>query len=284
MANCIFGYQNRIDESTFETYGSWETTLPLLNLKNRLLSKVARSVDATATSTRLRFAIAKDRVVGVLAVANHNLTVDATFRYRIYSDSGYSTMVYDSGTLNVWPDMPYGYYEWEEEPFWDLSMTDEQRILSAKTLIHIQTNITNARYYQIEFFDTANPDGYVQLGRIFLGTKYQPEANMNLGASIGLETDTLIDKALGGAEFFDRRESFRVARFTLDYLNQSDSIINSDMMRISGVDAEVVFVWDNSTDIIRNRRGFLGRLRSLSQIEQPYNTRFQTTYEIKELL
>ena len=284
MANCIFGYQNRIDESTFETYGSWETTLPLLNLKNRLLSKVARSVDATATSTCLRFAIAKDRVVGVLAVANHNLTVDATFRYRIYSDSGYSTMVYDSGTLNVWPDMPYGYYEWEEEPFWDLSMTDEQRILSAKTLIHIQTNITNARYYQIEFFDTANPDGYVQLGRIFLGTKYQPEANMNLGASIGLETDTLVDKALGGAEFFDRRESFRVARFTLDYLNQSDSIINSDMMRISGIDAEVVFVWDNSTDIIRNRRGFLGRLRSLSQIEQPYNTRFQTTYEIKELL
>lgn len=284
MANCIFGYQNRIDESTFEAYGSWETSLPLLNLKNRLLSKVARSTDATATSTRLRFAIAKDRVVGVLAVANHNLTVDATFRYRIYSDSGYSTMVYDSGTLNVWPDMPYGYYEWEEEPFWDLSMTDEQRILSAKTLIHIQTNITNATYYQIEFFDTANPDGYVQLGRIFLGTKYQPEANMNLGASIGLETDTLIDKALGGAEFFDRRESFRVARFTLDYLNQSDSIINSDMMRISGIDAEVVFVWDNSTDIIRNRRGFLGRLRSLSQIEQPYNTRFQTTYEIKELL
>lgn len=284
MANCIFGYQNRIDESTFGAYGSWEASLPLNNLKTRLLSKVARSTDASATSTRLRFAIAKDRVVGVLAVANHNLTVDATFRYRIYSDSGYSTMVYDSGTLNVWPDMPYGYYEWEEEPFWDLSMTNEQRILSAKTLIHIQTNITNATYYQIEFFDTANPDGYVQLGRIFLGTKYQPEANMNLGASIGLETDTLIDKALGGAEFFDRRESFRVARFTLDYLNQSDSIINSDMMRISGIDAEVVFVWDNSTDIIRNRRGFLGRLRSLSQIEQPYNTRFQTTYEIKELL
>lgn len=284
MANCIFGYQNRIDESTFGAYGSWEANLPLNNLKTRLLSKVARSTDASATSTRLRFAIAKDRVVGVLAVANHNLTVDATFRYRIYSDSGYSTMVYDSGTLNVWPDMPYGYYEWEEEPFWDLSMTNEQRILSAKTLIHIQTNITNATYYQIEFFDTANPDGYVQLGRIFLGTKYQPEANMNLGASIGLETDTLIDKALGGAEFFDRRESFRVARFTLDYLNQSDSIINSDMMRISGIDAEVVFVWDNSTDIIRNRRGFLGRLRSLSQIEQPYNTRFQTTYEIKELL
>lgn len=284
MANCIFGYQNRIDESTFGAYGSWEASLPLNNLKTRLLSKVARSTDASATSTRLRFAIAKDRVVGVLAIANHNLTVDATFRYRIYSDSGYSTMVYDSGTLNVWPDMPYGYYEWEEEPFWDLSMTNEQRILSAKTLIHIQTNITNATYYQIEFFDTANPDGYVQLGRIFLGTKYQPEANMNLGASIGLETDTLIDKALGGAEFFDRRESFRVARFTLDYLNQSDSIINSDMMRISGIDAEVVFVWDNSTDIIRNRRGFLGRLRSLSQIEQPYNTRFQTTYEIKELL
>lgn len=284
MTNCIFGYQNRIDESTFDSYGSWDAALPLTNLKSRLLSKVARTTNAANINTRLRFHIAKQRVLGVMAIANHNLTVDATYRYRIFANSDYTGMTYDSGILNVWPDMPYGYYEWEEEPFWDLSMTEEQRILSAKTIIHIQTNITYDMFYQIEFFDDTNPDDYVELGRIFLGTKYQPEANMNLGASIGLETDTLIDKALGGAEFFDRRESFRVARFTLDYLNESDSIINGDMMRISGIDAEVVFVWDNATDIIRNRRGFLGRLRSLSQIEQPYNTRFQTTYEIKELL
>jgi hypothetical protein len=284
MSNTIIGYQNRIDAATFAAYGSWSTTLPLTNIKTRSLSRKARSTNAANSSTKLRFSLDSARVIGSVAIVNHNMQKDATWRYRVYSDSGYSTMVYDSGTINVWPLMPYGSYEWEDENFWDLQLSDEEIALFTKTLTYVPDTIASAQYYQIEFFDSTNTDGYVELGRIFVGAIYQPTLNMNLGASIGDETNTVVDVALSGAEFFDRRTSYRVAQFTLDHLTYNESIINGDIIKISGVDAEVVYIYDDNTALDLHRRAFLGRLRALSPISQPYNTRYQTTYEIKELL
>jgi hypothetical protein len=284
MANTIIGYQNRIDAATFSAYGSWSTSLPLTNIKTRQLSKKARSTDDANASTKLRFALDAERIIGSVAIVNHNMQKDATWRYRVYSDSGYSTLVYDSGTINVWPLMPFGSYEWEDDNFWDLQLSDEEIALFTKTLTYVPDTIESAQYYQIEFFDSTNTDGYVELGRIFVGAIYQPELNMSLGASIGDETNTVVDVALSGAEFFDRRTSYRIAQFTLDHLTYNESIINGDIIKISGTDAEVVYIYDDNTALDLHRRAFLGRLRALSPISQPYNTRYQTTYEIKELL
>jgi hypothetical protein len=38
---------------------------------------------------------------------------------------------------------------------------------------------------------------------------------------------------MSGAEFFDRRDSFRIAQFTLDHLTYAESILNNDIMKIS---------------------------------------------------
>ena len=280
----LIAYQNRIDASTFGAYGSWQASLPLTNLQNRTLSKVARSTDDANASTRLRFSLDTARVIGVLSVVNHNLSTTAQYRYRIYSDSGYATLAYDSGLIDVWAQAAFGTYEWEDLRFWDLTITDDDRELFTKTLTHIPTTIVSEQYHQIEFFDTANPDGYVQLGRIFIGSSYQPTINMSLGAGIGYENNTLIDAAMSGAEYFDRRDSFRVARFTLEHLSDSEAVFNNDLQKLSGTDAEVLYIWDPSDTANLQRRAFLGRIRSLSAIEQPYATLFRTGYEIKELL
>jgi hypothetical protein len=168
--------------------------------------------------------------------------------------------------------------------FWDLLPTDEEIAYYTKNIIYVVPQIVAAQYYQIEFFDSTNTNGYVELGRIFVGQTYQPVLNMNLGASIGYESPTIIDTAMSGAEFFDRRESFRIAQFTLDHLTYAESILNNDIMKISGTDLEVLYIWDSADELNLQRRSFLGRLRALSPISQPYNTRYQTTYEIKELL
>jgi hypothetical protein len=284
MSNTIIGYQNRIDAATFAAYGSWSTSLPLNNIKTRQLSKKARSTNAANSSTKLRFSTDIERIVSTLGIIAHNLSVNSTWRYRVYSDSAYTTLVYDSGTLDVWPSSPYGTYEWEDEHFWDLLPTQEEISYYTKNIIYVVPQIVAAKYYQIEFFDSTNTDGYVELGRIFVGQTYQPVLNMNLGASIGYESPTIIDTAISGAEFFDRRESFRIAQFTLDHLTYAESILNNDIMKISGTDLEVLYIWDSADALNLQRRSFLGRLRALSPISQPYNTRYQTTYEIKELL
>ena len=284
MGNAIIAYQNRIDESTFASYGSWEASLPLTNIKNRTLSKVARSTSDANADTKFRFSLTKDRIISTVAIINHNLSTNATWRYRVYSDSGYTTLTYDSGILEVWPTMPVGYFEWEDDGFWNMRTPEEDRDYLSPTTIHVPTALVVNQYYQIEFFDDANPDGYVQLGRVFVGKKYQPTVNMSLGASVGNESRTLIDEAISGAEYFDRRNSYRVARFDLSLLDSSDSILNADLMKISDTDSEVVFVYDPDDAIGIGRKSFLGRLRTLSAIEQPYTQFYRTAYEIKELL
>lgn len=284
MSNMVLSYQNRIDAATFAAYGSWQASLPLTNLQNRSLSKIARSTDATNASTKFRFSTDIARIIGAVGFVNHNLSSTAQYRYRVYSDSGYTTLAYDSGTLDVWPQMPFGTYEWEDLRFWDLTATDEDLALFTKTLIHIPTASVSEQYYQVEFFDTANENGYVQLGRVFIGSIYQPFYNMDIGASIGYESGTVIDTAMSGAEYFDRRGSYRVARFNLNHLTSEEAVLNNDIQKISGTDAEVLFVYDPSDNLNLSRRSFLGRIRTMSPIEQPYATRFATNYEIKELL
>ncbi len=284
MSNTIIGYQNRIDAATFGAYGSWAAALPLTNIQNRQLARKARSTDVLNASTKLRFALGQSRIIGSVAIVSHNLTSLATWRYTAYSDSGYTTLVYDSGIIDAWPLMPFGTYEWEDSRFWDLQLSPEEVALFTKSIVYVPTGTNDAQYYQIEFFDDTNPAGYIELGRIFVGAIYQPAINMSLGASIGSETNTIVEAAISGAEYFDRRTSSRVARFTLDHLDYNESIINGDIMKISGIDAEVLYIYDDSSALDLNRRAFLGRLQALSPIAQPYNTRYQTSYEIKELL
>jgi len=282
MSNTIISYQNRIDDVTFGAYGSWTAALPLTNIQNRQISKVARSTNGDNANTRMRFTTDIARIVSTVGIVAHNLSSSATWRYTVYEDAGYTTLAYDSGTLDVWPQMPYGTYEWEDVHFWDLTATDEEISYYTKTLVYSVDVVVSEQYYQIEFFDDLA--AYVEVGRLFIGAKYQPVIGMNLGASIGYESATLVDTALSGAEYFDRRDSYRVAQFTLDHLTYDESIMNNDIMKISGTDAEILYIWDDSDALNLQRRAFLGRLRTLSPISQPYNTRYQTSYEIKELL
>ena len=39
--NIVFGWPNRIDEATLSSSGTWQATLPLANLQNRVLATVA---------------------------------------------------------------------------------------------------------------------------------------------------------------------------------------------------------------------------------------------------
>lgn len=285
MSNCVIGFVNRIDESTLDAgYGSWNPLFPLSLIKNRIISNVAESSDLALTSTRFRFATAQSRLIGAIAIVKHNLEASATWRYRIFSDDTYTTSIYDSGVINVWPEMPFGYYEWEDDNFWDLTISADQIAVDKHTLIHAQSAQTTGRYFQVEFFDAANSTGHISLGRVFLGQTYQPENNMSLGATIGIESETTVDKSIGGVEFFQSKLNYRVARFTLSYLDEVTAILNQDIMQQSDVESEVLFIWNPASSILTNKNSFMGRLRTLSAIENPYNTIYQTSYEIKELL
>ena len=285
MANCMLGFPNRTDASVL-TGGSWVGTLPLSNLQSRLIGKVARSIDTALSSTKFDIDLGAGTKVQAISLRNHNITLTGTYRVTASTSPSFAVLSYDSGWLDVWPVVfPWGTLEWEDDNWWSGKYTVEQTQGYTVELDHLLPAMKVARYWRVEFSDTRNPDGYVQFGRLFIGPVWQPKINMSYGASIAWETKTGSQEAIGGAEYFQRRTPYRVAKFSLNWMDQDEAFSQAfELMRRAGIDQEVLFIHDPDDTVHALRRRFLARLRTLSAIEYPYFNINSAAFEVKELL
>lgn len=287
MANCFLGVQNRIDESTLSG-GAWSSTLPLTMLKTSIITDVARSVNALTTSTQFVIALTKARLIKCISLIGHNMLPSTApmFRIRGYSDAGLTTQLYDSGTLPVWSrTYPTTALNWEDSNFWDGLPQNEDVSGYTFNVSHILSTMTVAQYWKIELIDSTNSAGYVQLGRVFISGGWQPLINMSVGASIGWETTTRVSRARAGAKYFDVKPQYRVARFSLDNMSVDEGYASAfDIKRVSGLDKEVYFIYDPANTLHQYRWSFIGTLRELSPIEQPYNAQTKTSFAVEENL
>ena len=246
-------------------------TLPITNLKNPLLSAKARSTDALAASTKFDADLGVARAIRVIAILRHNFSADATIQVRGYSDAGYTSLVWDSTALAVWPE---GYPAVEnkkryQEDFYILLPSDQ-----------------TARYWRTEIVDTSNPAGYVELARAIFMPAFQPAVNMIYGASVGIGTDTTKTRSRGGVDYYDRKEPLRSARFQLDVLTEAEAFTDVfDLQWDRGIDREILFVFDPSdTGVLLKKRSWLATIRELSPIEFPYFNNHQTAFAVEEVL
>ncbi|MBI2313589.1 MAG: hypothetical protein HYU77_13900 [Betaproteobacteria bacterium] len=287
MANMILAFPNRGDEATLSG-GSWQSALPLVNFQDRLLSKKARSVDLALASTKFDCALTKSRPVRLLALVAHNLSIDAQYRVRGADVSDFSVLLYDSGWLDVWPAIyPTESLDWEEDNWWEGKLLAEDRAGYTSALIHLLPAATRARYWRVEFDDLvpANPDGYVEAGRLFLAGQWQPAVNHSWGASLGYEDPTEIESSLGGQEYFDARTKFRVYRCTLRFLDHDEGHARAlEAPRRLGISGEAFVVPDPNDTTHMIRRAFLCRLRQLSALEYPYFDNTTMGFELKEIV
>ncbi len=283
----MLGFGNLIDAATLSG-GSWVGSLPLNNLKARALAKVARSASLSFAHTQFTIDHGVSKPVRIIGLVNHSMQLSAQFRVVGGSDPGFSTgLLYDSGWLDVWPAV-YATLslEWPSNNFWGGRYTDAERTGVTPTRGLILPSTVSARYWRVEIKDAANSDGFVQIGRVFMGASWQTQVNALYGAtSIAWETTTEIQAAISGAEYFDRRTPYRVARFSTEYMSETEGMAYAfEIQRQMGLDGEVFFVHDPDDVANALRRQFLGRLRELSPVEYPYVGLTKTGWEVKELL
>lgn len=99
MANITLAWQNRTDEGTLSG-GSWLSTLPLTNLQDRTVQKVARSSNALTESTQFDIDLSQARSIGALALVVHNISVSGKFRVTA-ADASASFSNYISSPSNM---------------------------------------------------------------------------------------------------------------------------------------------------------------------------------------
>jgi hypothetical protein len=293
-SNCILAYPNRVDSTYYSvaftepSTGAWNPDLPLSNLRDPLLSNVARSDTDDTADTQFVVDLGAPRDIKVISIPSHNLSrTGSTWRARGYSDSGLSALVYDTGTLDVWPIVyPFGSLPFHHPSFWDGKIEPEVAAGGyPMPIVHVADVAQVAQYWKFEFDDTSNADGYVELSRLVLAPGWQPPVNMQYGAQLGWETDTTFETSLGGVRFHTRRDGRRVARFVLRNIPEDDAMVwPFEMMRELGVDGQVMFVFNPTDTAHLARRSFLATLRRLSPLEFVSFDNMQIAFELEEVL
>lgn len=270
MANTLLAFDNQADTAVLSG-GSWVPSLPLTNLQNEVQGRVARSTDASESSTWFDVDMQRLRMVRAIAIPAHNLSLQSAFRIRGGSDPDFTTNAFDSGETDVWPTIyPFGTVPFGADNWWGGKPTERDRRGLNPTLVYLLPQSTNVRLIRVEFFDEGNADGYVQAGRLFIADGWQPSINVtvgNLGHS--WEDPSLITPAISGTEYKDRRAKRRVARFAFEFLTEAEAMQAFDIMRVCGTTEEVLYIHDPDDTTHSLRRRWLGRLRQLSAVDYP---------------
>lgn len=287
MSNILISFPNRSDSGTLSA-GTWQAALPLANLQNTQLAKVARSTAATLASTKFDCDLGSDLYLRVVALpGTTQLTRAAKWRIRGSNDASFGSSVYDSGWIDIYPVIyPTGVLNFGDPGFFDGKLAAVDYTAGYRVQpVHILTTISTSRYWRIELDDTTNGDGYVEIGRLFMGYAYQPTINMKTGYSFGWQTTSSSTETDGGAVFHDDRARRRLVEFVLAQETTDEALVRGfEATRQLGTAGQFFVVTDPDDTEHLHRRAFLGTLKELSPLRFPYSSRADQAWAVVEEL
>ena len=282
MEKVRFGYRNRIDAATLSG-GSWQA--PLTNIQTLRLAQRARSTNAANSSTIINVEFDEDRLIQVISVNAHNISVDGYIRITAGEFAG-DNSYYDSGEVEVWPPM-YSTLSlhWRDYHFWSGKIDEEARKEYQKNFVHVCTSSVKTKYWTIHIYDSGNTDGYIEVGRVFMGRIFDPQFNVIYGAQIAWEDNSKIESSLVGVEYMSKVPMTRAAQVNYDYSFRREALEGLyELQRQSGQTQEVLFIGNADDPSQMVRLSFLGRFRRIEPLKWHFMDIHSTGFEVKELL
>ncbi|HBL27521.1 MAG TPA: hypothetical protein DD490_11855 [Acidobacteria bacterium] len=286
MSNLVFaGAPNRADEATL-TAGSAVATLPVAHLQDRQIVKPWRTATTQPASTWVQADFGQPQTIGVVALIRHNFSQGSRWRLRLGDDPSFAVVAHDSGWVEVWPQieefgaLPWGVFQWGGLVPQEVAA---QITLSAHYLLPVPVV---AQHLRLDIDDAGNPAGYLQAGRLVAGPAYRPSRDLLYGWSIGFEDPSVVSKSRGGQTWIDVQERFRVLRFTLANLNETEAFVNvfDYLHRRKGIAGDVLVIPRADRPDQFHNQAIYGRLRTLEPLTHPYWESFETNFEVEELL
>lgn len=282
-----FFFPNRIDSGDLSG-GAWVEAMPLTNLQDRLLSRVARSISLDPAHAQFTIDFGKPLSIGALGLIGHNISLSGRIEVQASNGVDFSTLKF-SETFDAWPalvgaDWDLESLSWNSRNFWRGTYAPEDIEGQTAKSIYILESAVIARYWRVIVRDAGNTDGHIDIGRGFWSETFlQPRINYSYGASFGYETATTVETSLGGVEFFDPRESIMTQRVQFGYLGEEEASRALQLVRRAGIHREIVFVPDPSDKRYGAERIIYCRLRQLNPLEQAAFQLNSMAFELKEL-
>ncbi len=255
-------YDNAADEGTLSG-GSWAS--PLTAMQDPRPTNRARSTNLASTSTTFNAQLTAPHSRRAIVFGPTNFSSGASYRIRAYSDAGYTSLIDDTSEIVI-GSMPTATLDmhWTDAFWWSGSspIPDPGGAAGGVWVIHIYDADVTAQYWQFDLDNPSNPDGYLEIGRLYMGAAWVPSNGVDEGASAGFNSLTTVQQAAGGTRYYTRRRAARTYSFACSVLPASEA--NEDVYTIAAIAGtdQQVFVIPDPDDSVEtlSRRCILGTL------------------------
>lgn len=252
--------------------GGWDSVANLEYMRDPRPTRRARSSDLQLTNTKFNMAFAEPVSAYGAQIIATNLTAGAKYRITWYSDAAFTVQSGTSGWINVgsvidWTDTGE-WLDWLDPDFWLGSAPFIDPDNYGKDIRHIFDEVTPLQYVIIEFDDTNNPDGFVEIGHAYFGEAYIPTLNIGYEPSFARRSRTSVQEAVSGAAYFSRRGSQREWSIAWPTLPKSEVIGTLDTILLTHDINRPVFIDFDSDDASSNgaKLAFLARISQMPEI------------------
>lgn len=204
---------------------------PVTNLQTNEKSEVWRSVGTSATVTATW---GTSQLLDSVVLGYSNLTTLATVTVNVYAEAAEPlptyTQVFPIGT------QPLNLFLWGVSPL--LSTVAEATGSDQHTQCWLTYGVV-CRKVEIIIEDPQNTDGFIQLGKLFAGLKYETSNNPAYGSSIRIVDTSKVTRSEALTARIEQLGQYREVDLDLSYLPEVDAAY---LLRLANSGKNVVFI------------------------------------------
>lgn len=271
-------YNNYVEDATITASSEATDYTFSVGLNDDRLSRVCRTT--SDSSQYIDFDLGADKTANYICITGHNLTSSATV--TLYGNSVNDFTNYVVSFSIPYADLQaYKIIDTDDVQYQTFKLVDE----SANYIVDENGNniigfTWNAyyRYWRITIDDSSNPDGYIEISKIYLGDYLQ--VYMDTGISIPHSSSSQVSKSVSGQLYGNRQLQYKAAKFTLSDVDKADIIPFWNTVDI--VKPFWLIIWEEDTDI--EPVIYCSLTKSLEYVKQPLNGNLYTVgMEIEEV-
>lgn len=207
--------------------GAWSAAFPLANLQNdkRFVTAPARCLTpAVLADSQFEADLGTARPVDLVALLFHNMRPGAKYRLTLRGALG----TFDAPALQTdWLDVYGRAFDsasllWEDENWWLGTVADEDLDLYRRhKFIAVETTV--AIGIRVELDDQDNPDGFIDVGGLWISGSWSPSINFDRGRDLRLLPRDLVDETPSGRLVGEARISRRQLSVTWSNLSSAEA-------------------------------------------------------------
>lgn len=263
--------------------GTW--ALPLSNLKDRrMVARPARSNPGLSPAdTQFTATLSDTRRINFISLLFHTMSRNAEIRLRLKNAA--DEIIHDGGWEPVHTRVyPTRTLEWEMPNFWDGRPLEQNLRLYPNSFYHVLTPSKSTKSVEIEISDPTHPDGFFDIGYLFIAGSWSPKFNYSFGREIRLSARDRVETALSGHEVSEYRRPQRHMSLQYGDLDKTETMNILDMRMRSGTSRPIIFIpdIDDKTHLIRE--AFLATFETLDAHRFNFETKHSTTLSLKEIM